>query len=227
MKKWEEIEINDAINSIKNGLKYSEIAALLNRTTKSVRLKLNKLGYHQNKDDFHEDVTCECCGKKINGLISDNRKYCSQSCAAKINGSKYPKRVGNDRIIECINCGKALKNKYSKYCSFECNIEHKKHILYERVKNVDENLSHRQYKKYLISMYGEKCMICGWCEKNERSGKIPIELEHIDGNSKNNSLENLKLLCPNCHSLTPTYKALNVGNGRHSRMERYKNGKSF
>jgi len=70
-------------------------------------------------------------------------------------------------------------------------------------------------------------MECGWKEKNVVTGNIPIELEHIDGNSENNLLTNLKLLCPNCHSLTPTYKALNVGNGRHKRRERYKDGKSY
>jgi len=70
-------------------------------------------------------------------------------------------------------------------------------------------------------------MECGWDKRNPLSNKIPIELEHIDGNSENNMLENLKLLCPNCHSLTPTYKALNTGNGRAFRRERYKIGKSF
>ena len=60
---------------------------------------------------------------------------------------------------------------------------------------------------------------CGWCEINPTSGKIPLEIEHIDGNYKNNTEENLILLCPNCHSLTPTYRALNKG---HGRKERYK-----
>lgn len=38
---------------------------------------------------------------------------------------------------------------------------------------------------------------------------IPLELDHIDGNSSNNNLENLRLLCPNCHALTPTYRGKN------------------
>ena len=70
-------------------------------------------------------------------------------------------------------------------------------------------------------------MECGWGEKNKFSNTVPIELEHIDGNSENNQLDNLKLLCPNCHSLTPTYKGLNKGNGRHIRQQRYKDGKSY
>src|SRR3990172_2134416 len=38
---------------------------------------------------------------------------------------------------------------------------------------------------------------------------IPLELDHINGNSKNNRLENLRLLCPNCHALTSTYRGKN------------------
>ena len=75
-------------------------------------------------------------------------------------------------------------------------------------------------------------MKCGWNKKNPYSGKIPIELEHVDGNSDNNSLNNLLILCPNCHSLTKTWKTLNSGNGRYSkrkikRRKRYKEGKSY
>ena len=68
-------------------------------------------------------------------------------------------------------------------------------------------------------------MCCGITEWNNK--KIVLELEHKDGNSENNDLVNLELLCPNCHSQTPTYKAKNKGKGRHSRRERYKDGKSY
>lgn len=47
-----------------------------------------------------------------------------------------------------------------------------------------------------------------------------MELEHIDGNSENNDLSNLTLLCPNCHSLTSTYKGRNIGNGRTLKKEK-------
>jgi predicted restriction endonuclease len=97
-------------------------------------------------------------------------------------------------------------------------------LFYSRNGTVDRG---RLIKKYLIYKYGNKCMKCGWAEVNPTSGKIPIELEHIDGNSENNDLTNVLLLCPNCHSLTPTFRALNKGNGRHKRRERYHNGQSF
>lgn len=53
--------------------------------------------------------------------------------------------------------------------------------------------------------------ICNKCENTEWLGKpIPLELEHKDGNSDNNELCNLELLCPNCHAQTETYRGKNI-----------------
>ena len=46
-------------------------------------------------------------------------------------------------------------------------------------------------------------------KKNQYSGKVPLQIHHIDGNCLNNKEENLQLLCPNCHSLTETFGNLN------------------
>lgn len=77
----------------------------------------------------------------------------------------------------------------------------------------------RYIKRYLFEKYNGKCSKCGWNEVNPHTGKIPLEVEHIDGNFKNNKEENLDLLCPNCHSLTPTYKGANRGKGRKERKK--------
>lgn len=48
---------------------------------------------------------------------------------------------------------------------------------------------------------------CENCKNSEWLGSpIPLELHHIDGNNSNNFLENLQLLCPNCHALTENYR---------------------
>lgn len=56
--------------------------------------------------------------------------------------------------------------------------------------------------------------ICDVCSLTEWNGKsIVLDLDHIDGNNRNNQLKNLRFLCPNCHSQTDTYKGRNINNG--------------
>ena len=50
----------------------------------------------------------------------------------------------------------------------------------------------------------EECNLTIWNNK-----QIPLELHHINGNNKDNSLDNLKLLCPNCHALMDNYRNRN------------------
>jgi hypothetical protein len=53
-----------------------------------------------------------------------------------------------------------------------------------------------------------RCELCGWAE-SAAGGRIPVELDHINGDRNDNRLENLRILCPNCHSLQPTHRGLN------------------
>ena len=76
-----------------------------------------------------------------------------------------------------------------------------------------------QIKRYLFEKYNNSCCICKWNKVNPYTGLIPLEVEHIDGNFENNSEENLILLCPNCHSLTSTYKGANINKGRKARKQ--------
>lgn len=59
-------------------------------------------------------------------------------------------------------------------------------------------------KSHLIELRGHKCENCGNSEWFDQP--IKLEVHHIDGNRTNNNLENLQLLCPNCHSLTPNWR---------------------
>ena len=126
--------------------------------------------------------------------------------------------------MNCINCN-GIINKKSKYCSNKCQKEYEYKEYVKRWKNGKENGMRGKYqislhvKTYLLNKYNNKCAKCGWGEKNIYTGKIPLEVEHIDGNYKNNNEENLIILCPNCHSLTSTYKGANLNRGRKERKK--------
>ena len=72
-------------------------------------------------------------------------------------------------------------------------------------------------KRYLRRKFENKCCLCGWAKINSKTGQVPLVADHIDGNWRNNIESNLRLICPNCDSLTSTYAGLNKGNGRKDR----------
>lgn len=65
--------------------------------------------------------------------------------------------------------------------------------------------SHKLRKRLIDEGYFEA--MCYKCQATEWMGQpIPLELEHIDGDRSNNRIENLTLLCPNCHAMTETWR---------------------
>lgn len=133
--------------------------------------------------------------------------------------------IKRDVFKICIVCGKIILNSSDKYCSFACQHEFQFQEWIKSWKIGNENGIKGKYgisnylRKYLFRKYNNKCSKCGWGKVNPYSNKIPLEIEHIDGNYLNNNEDNLELLCPNCHSLTKTYKGANKGNGRKERRK--------
>jgi hypothetical protein len=121
---------------------------------------------------------------------------------------------------DCAACGQPVKRWQARYCTLRCQQEHRYQSYVARWlageisgAQLDGSLSDF-VRRYLIEEGGECCSRCGWAERHPTTGRIPLEIDHADGKWQNNRPENIRLLCPNCHALTPTYKALNKGNGR-------------
>ena len=74
-----------------------------------------------------------------------------------------------------------------------------------------ENSTYQSYKlKKRLIAEGIKKSVCESCGQSEwLEQPIPLELHHINGNNSDNRLENLRLLCPNCHALTDSYRGKN------------------
>ncbi len=131
--------------------------------------------------------------------------------------------------MQCLQCQTPLSLAQKKYCSNQCqkDREHSEYIKAWKMGVNDggrgkltRNLSGHLIR-YLRETRGSCCEKCGWKEVHPQTGRIPLEIDHIDGDSGHNTEGNLRLLCPNCHSLTPSYRNLNKGNGRLWRREKY------
>lgn len=126
--------------------------------------------------------------------------------------------------MPCLNCGKEPYRSYYKYCSNACQLEYQFNQLIEKWKKGEVlgltsiGTVSPHIKRYLRNKYGNKCNLCGWSQVNPKTGLVPLVADHIDGNWRNNVEQNLRLVCPNCDALSPTYAALNKGNGRKNRM---------
>lgn len=131
----------------------------------------------------------------------------------------YPKKARTN----CLVCGTEPARPGYKYCSNLCQQK------YQRNRILDDWKSGKNtglqtiggvsvpVKRYLREKFGDKCCLCGWSKVNPKTGKVPLVADHIDGNWRNNTEVNLRLICPNCDALLPTFSALNKGNGRGNR----------
>lgn len=176
---------------------------------------------HINKiEDYNTNQKqCKNCSEVI---VYEKRKstFCCKSCAAIFNNKSKPKRSRS--VGSCKNCNKSIPSS-STFCDKSCNLQYRKKMSNDIVES--GNATAGRAKAYLIDLHGEKCLDpnCAW---DFEKRPIKVEIEHINGNSEDNSLSNLTLLCPNCHSTTETYKNKNKGNGRYKRRQRYNSGKS-
>lgn len=168
---------------------------------------------------------CKYCGNSISYEDRNRKDFCNQSCAASYNNTLRGGKI-RKHLTHCLNCGKELSKSAIKYCDNKCRIEFEYKMYIERWKQDLENGVTGKYdisnhiRKYLFEKHNNSCQICGWNKTNPKSGKVPLQVHHIDGNCLNNKEENLQLLCPNCHSLTDTFGNLNDSSSRIYRKQK-------
>lgn len=140
----------------------------------------------QNKND-RVDVTCVICSKKFDVVKNrkDTAKYCSRSCY-------YKGQIGKGlTTYKCQHCNKEFldsASKKRKFCSKSCT----KKSSHETFKPSFTTVRKAMITRNLLV----KCEKCGWDEYPQILG-----VHHKDRDRNNNSMENLEVLCPNCHSI--------------------------
>jgi 5-methylcytosine-specific restriction endonuclease McrA len=141
-----------------------------------------------------------------------NGVFCSRVCANSRIWSKKDRKIKSLALI-------GRKRKATRYGNHTDETKTKM-IETRKVKENDRFLlgeisSRKALRQKLIVRDGCECSIC---KINEWQNKpITLQVDHVDGNAGNNAPDNLRLLCPMCHSQTPFYAGRNRGNGRKSR----------
>ena len=115
--------------------------------------------------------------------------------------------MSGKRKAVCRECNKNFEYGYSKtgkFCSNECNgtfksKQHKLDWYAEKLKSIDR----ATIRRYLSEDRGYECEVCGISDWQNK--KLVLHVDHKDGNPADNRPENMRLLCPNCHSQTETY----------------------
>ena len=149
--------------------------------------------------------------------------YCGYSCRAKhtLTGRASSKRKP---VVAC-PCGQTPtgQNKFCDTCIAAG-------IVNQKVFSLADATTDQSRRRYLLRTRSHRCEGVG-CGITVWLGQpVPLEMDHADGNSDHNTEENLRLLCPNCHALTPTHKGRNRGNGRTRQRiasQRYAAGKTY
>ena len=126
------------------------------------------------------------------------------------------------REIKCLECwilfhplkSSKVKNFCSRECASKNRNDKKMEEIFQSLINWTCKIGHglRTIKKSMIKHFWHTCFSC-WLS-NWLSWPIPLEVHHINWKSLDHRLENLQLLCPNCHALTDNYKFKNKKSDR-------------
>jgi len=147
-------------------------------------------------------MKCENCCKEQNGTYGSGR-FCSEKCARGFSSKDEKIRLNKNSKISQTLKGKPVACNTPEAHKKAANTQ-KRMRIEKLLQSKWETLQFHNKKKRAFLEQGEKCKICGI--KDWLGEKITFEFHHIDGNKKNDSRQNVLILCPNCHSQTPNYR---------------------
>jgi 5-methylcytosine-specific restriction endonuclease McrA len=122
------------------------------------------------------------------------------------------------KTYKCANCDKECVWRHqsrNKFCSQPCSGKYKTKIAQEEFWAGNKpNIFRDVARRFIAERRGYNCEVCGI---NEWAGtELTLHVDHINGDPSNNLPENLRLICPNCHSQTQFLGGANKGRGRGS-----------
>lgn len=146
--------------------------------------------------------------EELQNLLDNSNSYSDvfRKLNLKIGSQPYRKiksRIKNDNL----DISKFTKNRSNMYKKHFSKISTK--LTDDEIFVIDStHLNNALIKKRLLKYKDYKCEICGLINWNNKP--ISLQLHHINGINNDNRLENLLLLCPNCHSQTDNYAGANI-----------------
>ena len=164
------------------------------------------------KEHETEPGLCADCSK----AVSDAREQRAKTVVKTIR-----------RIKLCLVCGKPRERHSFAFCSSQCHRTHKWGLMKQLIEQdvAHSKVTDKGLRRYLLEVRGASCTVC--CTKEWLGQPVALIMDHINGNSEDRRVSNVRLLCPNCDAQTPTWKNRNKGHGRHSRRVRYQAGLSY
>ena len=168
---------------------------------------MSKQGSHKKSIEIESNnYCCYGCGNTVRFISPGGKEMCESSA----NKCPNNRKKNSESLIRGYKSGKRNPYNYD-----ELPQETKDRMRWSKGKILKEPLFEYDgtgnHKKTLIHERGHACENCGnheWLGK-----KIILELDHINGDNRDNVRSNLRLLCPNCHSMTDTWRGRNKNSG--------------
>lgn len=160
-------------------------------------------------------MICEKCGGEFDEVFGSyaSGRFCSRKCSNS--------RIFSEESIK--KKSEACKKRFNEkgaWGGYQClspekrkQLANEHHAYYDKILMSEDfnSLSKERKRKRVIIEQDRKCSECGLSEW--RGKRLPLEIEHKNGDHSDNTRENLMALCPNCHSLTLTWRGRNKSRG--------------